>query len=717
MVFWRALVAVVVCALCSCGPPPKKNQDPTVSAVLCAPARGDAPFTTRCTFSAADPDGDLISCWLDADEDGKAEKQLSNCANGSFEQTLTAPGSRTVTVQAFDPNGGTGKGSFTLVANQANRAPVIASFVVTPEAGVAPVMAKLSWTLSDADGDALTCAVDVDGAGGPEYTISPCTSASIQAHTFREGAQFVPELTVTDGRGGMATKKVVVQYRSLIGDVRVSRAEWGQSVMSDSTVSLVAGKPALVRAFVLADRPNTKNIQVRAAIYLNGTMVAPLQLVGPDVLPTAEVPGDLAQSFTAMVPAERVAPGLEVRFSVDPDDLAAESDESNNTYSLSANVGTGTVMYVTAVPVMSYDSTDTFVTAATPDMAGEMVRHWPLKGLEMKVRAPFTFMNQVMASPATNWKPLLEGIAGLRVSDGSKQYYYGYVNVVGVSGVAGLGNIGAPSAIGRDDSLSTVVHEIGHNMGRSHAPCGSVVGADPLYPYSNGSIGSWGYDSKLSKLVNPASYKDLMSYCSPEWVSSYNYSAVMTFLENSQPQSFQSGEQSEMLLVRGTIEAGIATFRPLYRYVGPHTSQDGELTLVARGAKGEQTASVELLTQAEGDHQSFVVGIDDLGDISEILISRAGQLIVHRKISATPSGMPMVSVVSDRAGVRIRWDAARYPHLMVAHVGEVRTTLGIDLTGGDAVVSTQGLPSGGVFNVSVSNGMWSESLMIGRDED
>src|SRR5690606_9479822 len=107
----------------------------------------------------------------------------------------------------------------------------------------------------------------------------------------------------------------------------------------------------------------------------------------------------------------------------------------------------------------------------------------------------------------------------------SQRYYYGMVRVVSGS-TAGLGTVGSPTAIGRDDSAPTQVHESGHNFGRRHAPCGGAANPDPSYPDPNAYLVSWGYDLLHNRLYNPASYRDLMSYCQPEWISEYNYTRV-----------------------------------------------------------------------------------------------------------------------------------------------------------------------------------------------
>ena len=73
-----------------------------------------------------------------------------------------------------------------------------------------------------------------------------------------------------------------------------------------------------------------------------------------------------------------------------------------------------------------------------------------------------------------------------------------------------------------------MVHEVGHALGRNHAPCGGVSGADPSFPYSGGGIGVWGYALLDKKLYSPSTAKDFMGYCSPSWVSDFNYGALFT---------------------------------------------------------------------------------------------------------------------------------------------------------------------------------------------
>jgi hypothetical protein len=78
--------------------------------------------------------------------------------------------------------------------------------------------------------------------------------------------------------------------------------------------------------------------------------------------------------------------------------------------------------------------------------------------------------------------------------------------------------------------LNTITHELGHAHGLYHSPGCQADDADGEFPYiTNGKayIGWVGWDNRNpSTFIDPAKYTDLMSYCSPIWVSDYIYAQM-----------------------------------------------------------------------------------------------------------------------------------------------------------------------------------------------
>lgn len=100
------------------------------------------------------------------------------------------------------------------------------------------------------------------------------------------------------------------------------------------------------------------------------------------------------------------------------------------------------------------------------------------------------------------------------------------------TGIAGFGSQTGTAAVGMgigfaNSAASTFVHELGHIYRRPHAPCGGASGPDEAYPYPDAGLGSWGYDFQTRELFDPATHVDFMSYCSPDWISDYNYQQIL----------------------------------------------------------------------------------------------------------------------------------------------------------------------------------------------
>jgi hypothetical protein len=122
----------------------------------------------------------------------------------------------------------------------------------------------------------------------------------------------------------------------------------------------------------------------------------------------------------------------------------------------------------------------------------------------------------------------------------------GFSTVAEDTDVESRGSIGITvfqDGSGAKDAWDTLAHELGHAMGRDHAPCGisDPNDTDPDYPYPNAGMGGrYGYDFDLMKLVKPKPARDVMSYCTPVWISDYTYGALFDRLDYIASESFRA---------------------------------------------------------------------------------------------------------------------------------------------------------------------------------
>jgi len=483
-------------------------------------------------------------------------------------------------------------------------------------------------------------------------------------------------------------------------DLYIAKAEWGQTILKEN-LRLVEGKKALLRVYLLSSLPGVSS-DLSGAVYRGDTLLGNLDFTCPSPLPTSVDPSSLSHSCNAIVPDSWIAPGLRVVLTVDPKNRVGETDEGNNTLPLTPQVGAGTVLYLTVVPVIHQG-----IEASIPSFKDYVQKIWPLKEISYSVRAPFT--TQAVLSPdGSGWGMLIDELRILRQTDGSNNYYYGFVRVNYAFGVSGVAYLNYPVAVGWDypDLASkTMAHELGHNFGLEHAPC-NVTG-DPNYPYPDAGIGTWGYDLIDEKLYDPSQYKDLMSYCWPKWISDYNYEKVQSSFEANPPQpqsiSPQSISLGEYVLLSGRIEGNsIRLYPPVYYTGRPAEVKPGEYRLEADTEKGPVTLSFAPIRDSE-DGLSFQVSLPAAP--RSLRVYRGSTLLLERQATLSPQAVPEAELKEEGGKVVLTWRGAPYASLVHVAPDGTRTTLGLWHTGGRSEFFTEGLPPGGWFEVQLSDGM------------
>ena len=119
----------------------------------------------------------------------------------------------------------------------------------------------------------------------------------------------------------------------------------------------------------------------------------------------------------------------------------------------------------------------------------------------------------------------------------SDDLVFGMINSgVKTGSVGGCGRNGV--AAGIIGSQGTAAHELGHALGRDHAPCDNVTrcaepsNTDENYPnysgYNSDSIGEYGFDTTRNRVLSPSNAHDFMGYSGNAWISPYTYKALMS---------------------------------------------------------------------------------------------------------------------------------------------------------------------------------------------
>ncbi|MBK8250767.1 MAG: hypothetical protein IPK85_25740 [Gemmatimonadetes bacterium] len=447
-------------------------------------------------------------------------------------------------------------------------------------------------------------------------------------------------------------------------------------------VPLVAGKDGLLRVFAKANTSNTTSAAVRVRFYQGTTLHSTVTIAAPSsAVPTSISQSPLTNSWNTLIPGSLMQPGLKILADVDPTNAVVESSESDNTYPVSGAAATMDVRTlpsfdVRLVPVtQSVNGTTGGVNAGNAgSYLSASLAMFPIGTTNIDVRAAYTTNAPVLQADDGNgaWGQVLSELNALRTADGSTRYYAGIARVNYTSGIAGLGYVPGRATLSWDhlpSASEVVAHELGHNFGRFHAPCGGAGNPDPSYPHSGGSIGHYGYSLTSAALKAP-SMADLMGYCSNIWISDYTYNAVLNYRTTngfSGSARVLGGNPNPRrgLLVWGRIQRGQLILEPAFEVNAPPALPEraGPYRLEAFGPAGESILNLAFDVQVPGDspdptarHFAFVIPADMLRDLdlSRIRVSGNGRQAERRASSAARQATDGPTIEREGRGVRVR---------------------------------------------------------------
>ena len=383
-----------------------------------------------------------------------------------------------------------------------------------------------------------------------------------------------------------------------------------QAVQSlEFPVSLVAGEDALLRVFVTAVSAGEARIPpMRATFFHDGRETYVAEVSGQATAIPAEIDeGNLDASGNAVIPGSVIVPGLEMVVEVDPGrtlDPALEiQTRLPETGRLAVDVKAVPTFELVVVPFLRRNEPDTSIISITSQLSAdhelfEMTRTLlPVNDMDVSIHEP-------VWTSSTTASGMLEELRVLTLAAGGTKYYLGTTH----PGVGGGLAFGAWRVAIADLEDWVVAHELGHTMSLQHAPCGGVLGVDPLYPYSDGATGAWGYDFRSAALVPPET-PELMGYCGSEWISDYHFNkAIGDRLTHESGASAAAAPEQSLLLWGGANAAGEPFLEPSFVLDAPRAlpERGGAHRIAGLDERGNElfSLSFDMHEAADGDGSS-----------------------------------------------------------------------------------------------------------------
>ena len=381
-------------------------------------------------------------------------------------------------------------------------------------------------------------------------------------------------------------------------------------------VPILSGREALLRVFLVSDRVAFFEPEVVATLTGGGEDVHQVVMQSKlDRLATAVDESGFLTSYSAAIPAEHIVPGTELVVLADSAEAIPRAAGSQTRFpetgSAALNVIEVPPLELTVVPVLNAQDPDSSILPWT-DSIGHLGAESPQVGLfrysfpfsEFRATSREPYVTSLdLANEYNTWDLILELEPVYRAEKATGYWYAvadsdeGYVR--GIARLNGLVSFGKPW----DTELA---HEVGHNLNLRHAPCGGALGTDSDFPYSNGSIGVWGYDFRDGSLVSPERRRDIMGYCYERgWLSDYYYEKVIRVRANKD-ETWTNGDlpgagpEGEMLVLWGGVLNGELKIEPVHSmFTAPKLPAEGGAYRIEGFGRGGQTEFALSFTPGE----------------------------------------------------------------------------------------------------------------------
>jgi hypothetical protein len=459
---------------------------------------------------------------------------------------------------------------------------------VSPDSTTLNVSAaqQLAVTVRDADGTPL-------GNGSVSWSTSDADIATV-TNAGLVTARGAGRAVITASTGGKTGNAVII-VRTEPRDVVVEDVQWTQATQApDGSIPMVLNGNAVAVNVVMSSTPPMSGPTQVVLRLTNaaGDLVRADTAVANSISATA--PPFLTPTVQFRLPATAIQPGLRWQVIRDPRRLLPDDAQGNDAFP----AGAPALLSTTGVPVLRLRFVPVVLTAhgnVTGDVnTGNLDEYlrtarsvFPLGAVEASVGEPFSTSQSFGTPPSGGdatafWTPVLQAMDAARIASPEPFVHWigvvrpppgftttqnGGIGFVPASGTNASGRTALVTSLNWADRESftreITAHELGHNFGRRHAPCGGAPNTDPSFPYPGASIGQPGFDVRAwmegraaAPVPVPPGTRDVMSYCDPAWISDYNYRGVLNFrgsIASGRPATAAARARTRVVLVRGTI--------------------------------------------------------------------------------------------------------------------------------------------------------------------
>jgi hypothetical protein len=535
-----------------------------------------------------------------------------------------------------------------------------------------------------------------------------------------------------------------------VGDganMQLVRVQFTQGVQDAAgSISLVAGMATAVNVQISRSKESQTAVPVVLRLFRGGALIR---------IDTARTTGTLGLTTSAtvpsaqfLIPAVAVSGALSYQVEIDPGRTVGDSSRLDNLLPGATpgalNVVALQPISVRFVPVIlsSHDNATGSISSGSTERFVQTIRQtMPVGALVTAIGSALT-SSANFGTPPTGaapafWTSVLQELDIARVSSPQRAAYwygvvgapsgytrytnggYGYIpngaNETG-SGTRTAVGFGVSSSNSAAFASKTLAHELGHMLGRLHAPsCSAGSPLDATFPDAQGTIllpgfdvWSWASGATTGAPSIAASTGDVMGYCAAVWSSPHTWNGILRWRQQSQPIVAQVRPEPAVLIAGSVAANGTVTLRPALdgEAIVPAPDAAGDMVVELQADGGAVMARTQVqsarVDHADGERHFLAVLPRPTSQLAAAVVatSRDGQSAMLRAVPGDVSVQ-----VRTLAGLQteVRTQPGRAILLRDATTGEV-LSIGWN---GRAVVPTRG-----AITASVSNGVRSRTEMI-----